>query len=130
MPIITNAEIPYVRVNNRSDDPSVTPSSGYAYLYIKNNAYYIKNSSGSIIGPIASGVAALDDLSDVAITLAQKGDVLARTVAGFVNLAVGSDGEVLTADSGASTGVSWQPSSGGVDEGTQILAWLGLSSPN
>ncbi len=47
--------------------------------------------------------------------IAAKGDLIAGTGAGAVsNVTVGSDGKVLTADSGASTGVSWQTPASGV----------------
>lgn len=130
MPLITLAEIPYIQVQNRNADPSGNPASGYAWIYTKNNANYIKNSSGTVIGPISSSVGALDDLSDVAITSAAKGDIIARTTTGFVNLAVGTDDQVLVADSSAPEGVSWQDSAAASDNDAQILAWLGMSGTN
>lgn len=42
-----------------------------------------------------------------ALGLTTKGDILVRTAAGLVRLAVGADGEVLTADSGEVAGIDW-----------------------
>ena len=51
-------------------------------------------------------------------TLTTKGDIFARTSSTVTRVAVGSNGQVLTADSAASAGVSWQtPSSGVTDHG-------------
>lgn len=47
-------------------------------------------------------------------TVTAKGDILAATGTGAISrLGVGSDGQVLTADSTQSTGVKWAPGSGG-----------------
>lgn len=50
---------------------------------------------------------ALDDLSDVAITGAAKGDILVHNGTNFVDLTVGTNGQILSADSAEATGVKW-----------------------
>lgn len=51
-------------------------------------------------------------------TLTTKGDIFARTSSAVTRVAVGSNGQVLTADSASSAGVSWQtPASGVTDHG-------------
>jgi hypothetical protein len=52
-----------------------------------------------------------------------KGSVPVATTPGMASLPVGADGEVLTADSSADEGVSWQPSS----SGTGALGFLSVA---
>ena len=57
-------------------------------------------------------------------TLTTKGDIFARSSSAPTRVAVGSNGQVLTADSSASAGVSWQtPAAGVTDHGA--LSGLG-----
>lgn len=46
-------------------------------------------------------------------TLTTKGDILTRTSSGFERLAVGTNDQVLTADSAQATGLKWAASGGG-----------------
>lgn len=59
-----------------------------------------------------------------------KGDIIAATgSAAPVRVGVGSNGQVLTADSGASAGVSWQTPSGGGGGGANIAhSYLGYNT--
>ena len=128
----STANAPYVTMENRTIDPGSSPSSGYAFFFVKNDALYIKLSSGTVIGPIDDSIPAinLDDLGDVVITSAVKGEILIHNGTNWIDVEVGVDGEVLTANSGAAAGVSWETAAGGTDNNAQILLWLGLSGPN
>lgn len=56
----------------------------------------------------------LDELHDVQITTATKGDIIARNGSNlWVNVPVGSNTHVLTADSTTATGVKWAAAGGG-----------------
>ena len=52
------------------------------------------------------GAVALNDLSDVTITGATKGDIIAYST-NFADLTVGTNEEILTADSAETTGIKW-----------------------
>ncbi len=67
-----------------------------------NNTTFINNVSTNIDIEVA--------LNNILTT---KGDMIARTTTTPVRVGVGTDGFVLTADSGAAAGVSWQSSTGG-----------------
>lgn len=45
--------------------------------------------------------------------LTKKGDLLTKTAVGYARLGVGTDGDVLTADSSEATGLKWDTSGGG-----------------
>lgn len=63
---------------------------------------------------IGSTVQAYDaDLADIAGITRTKGDLIVGTSSGWTDLAVGTDGHVLTADSAQSAGVKWAAVSGG-----------------
>ncbi len=114
----------YIEIDNLSGDPTGDPSSGKAWIYVKSSGLYIQTSTGTVIGPFST-VVTLNDLTDVTITSGAKGDILARTTTGYVNLAVGTNGQSLIADSGETTGMRWG-SPTAADEDLRILTWMGL----
>lgn len=50
-----------------------------------------------------------------------KGDLIVHNGADNVRLPVGTDGQVLTADSAAAEGVAWKTSTGGGDIGESLM---------
>ena len=70
-------------------------------------------STGNATWKAASTVAAVNDLTDVTITGAAKGDILVYNGSAWVDLTVGSDGQVLKAASAQSTGLEWGAGGGG-----------------
>jgi len=70
-------------------------------------------STGDATWKAASTVAAVNDLTDVTITGAAKGDILVYNGSAWVDLTVGSDGQVLKAASGEATGLEWGAGGGG-----------------
>ena len=67
------------------------------------------------------GLATVDHTHRLGI-LAYKGDILGFDGSNPTAIPVGSDGEVLVADSSAATGLSWSSST----EDALLLAWIGL----
>lgn len=75
-------------------------ASGYNLLPHGTSGQYLKT-QGDGANPIwadlpAAASTALDDLTDVGISSAERGDVLIRNDTGWVNLHHGTDGQVLT----------------------------------
>lgn len=104
---INAADIDYINLQDRSTDSDVVPSTNFAHLYIKNNELYIRLDDGSVIN--ITSTASLNDLSDVdvASTPPALGTLLAYDSANFVSLSVGTNGQILKANSGAAEGVEW-----------------------
>jgi len=68
----------------------------------------------------------LNDLDGVNVTTTSKGAVLVYDGTNLSSIGVGSNGEVLTADSSTTTGIDWKPSSGGSEsQDAMIFAILG-----
>lgn len=72
-----------------------------------------KDGSGNATWAAASTVAAVNDLTDVTITGAAKGDILVYNGSAWVDLTVGADGQVLKALSSEATGLVWGAGGGG-----------------
>ena len=74
---------------------------------------------------IGFGSVSIDDLSDVSLTAAAKGDLLVHNGSNWVDLTVGSNDQVLTADSAEATGIKWAAAGGGLPSGSrgEILAY-------
>jgi len=69
-------------------------------------------SSGNAVWKATSTVGAINDLSDVTITGALKGDIVVYNGSAWVDLTVGSNGLALKADSSTATGLTWGTAGG------------------
>ena len=69
-------------------------------------------SSGNAVWKATSTVGAINDLSDVTITGASKGDIVVYNGSAWVDLTVGSNGDALKADSSTATGLTWGTAGG------------------
>lgn len=89
-----------------------TPSNGMFRYNSSTNEFegYADGAWGAIGG---GGASAINDLSDVTITGASKGDMVVYNGSAWVDLTVGSNDQVLTADSAEAAGVKWAAASGG-----------------
>lgn len=117
----------YANFTNQGSDPGSTPPSGKTWMYIKSNDLYLKTSAGTIIGPYitSASTGALDDLSDVVITTAAKGDIVGKSSTDWVNVPVGTNGKVLTANSSATAGFDWQTIASPAAD-FELSVWLGM----
>ena len=70
-------------------------------------------SSGNATWKATSTVGAINDLSDVTITGASKGDIVVYNGSAWVDLTVGSNGLALKTDSSTATGLAWGTAGGG-----------------
>lgn len=75
------------------------------------------------------GVATLNLVGDVLITSAVKGDIIAFDGTNWVDVTVGTNDQVLTADSAIAAGVKWADA-GGIDDGTIDFAPLVWDNTN
>jgi hypothetical protein len=50
----------------------------------------------------------LDAAGTMAVTMTEKGDLISRDTTTFGNISVGTNGTVLTANSSATVGLSWE----------------------
>lgn len=60
--------------------------------------------------------------------LTTKGDVYARDASGIVRLGVGTDGQVLTADSASAAGIKWAAAAGGASPGWVVVGQVTMPS--
>lgn len=76
-----------------------------------NNATFLSANRFGLVAPLAAGVAqTFDALTDTNFTAVAKGDVAVFDGTSWVDLTVGANDTVLTADSATSTGVKWATS--------------------
>jgi hypothetical protein len=66
----------------------------------------------SLIGQ-AAGASDVDGLDDTTITAAAKGDMLVHNGTAWIDLTVGSNDEILTADSAEASGIKWAAAAAG-----------------
>lgn len=73
-----------------------------------NNQVLTWNSGSSRwIAQFVSIAYALTDLTDVTVSGATKGSLLVKTSGDWINIPVGTDAQILMADSGTASGVKW-----------------------
>lgn len=96
-----------IRESANDGSDFTNPDADYRRLFLgEDGALHLKDSAGAVTDIAGGGIAAT--------IVDAKGDIIAATAADTVSrLAVGSNDQVLTADSAQSTGLKWAtPSSG------------------
>lgn len=123
---ISEANIDFINLQDRSADSDATPNAGFSHLYVKNNALFIRLDDNTITQIGGSSVSALDDLSDVDLSspAPATGTILVYNGVNFVPLSAGSNGQLLSADSGEATGLLWTNAIS--DDDARLLALIGL----
>lgn len=96
-------EFPSVLFDEQGSTPT-TPATGFWRLYTKSDGLYIVDDAGATTGPFISSAG-----SGIPATIFDaKGDIIAASAADTAaRVAVGANGAVLEAASGASAGVQW-----------------------
>jgi len=78
------------------------------------------HADGAAIYPVFTAVDA-DEANELAATMTTKGDLVSHDASSFARLGVGSDGQVLTADSAETAGLKWAtPAAAGISTGVAI----------
>jgi hypothetical protein len=90
---------------------SGTPVNGM-FRYNSTTAAF-EGYKGDSWGSLGGSVATLNDVGDVTITAAAKGDIVVYNGSAWIDIAVGTDTHVLTADSAQASGVKWAAAAGG-----------------
>jgi len=100
---------------------SETALTALANEYCQASLFEIALGGTGAGGGGSGGVTTLPGLTDVTITGAVKGDIIAYDGAAWVDLTVGSDGEFLKALASETTGLVW-----GSTSGTEVPVWTQL----
>jgi hypothetical protein len=87
------------QLENLAADPA-SPPTGYVYFNTTSSTFRFYNGSGW------KTVTSTDNFDGIA-PVTTKGDLIVRNATNATRLAVGTDGQVLTADSAQATGVKW-----------------------
>lgn len=100
------------QIKIKAETAPSTPEAGYVALYVKaDKKAYIKDDAGTETDLTATGSGSGDVATDAIWDV--KGDLAVGTGANTASrLAVGTNGQVLTADSAEATGVKWSTVSG------------------
>lgn len=80
--------------------PSVAANRGY------DDTTAVAHNSGATVYPVFTATDA-DEANELASTLTTKGDIMVHDATSFARRSVGSDDQVLIADSAQSTGMKW-----------------------
>ena len=99
-----------VITSNTKGDLLVCNGTNWIDVAVGTNDHVLtadSNEASGVKWAAAGGAGSLDGLSDVAITSQAKGDILASNGTNFVDLTVGTNGQVIVADSGETTGIKW-----------------------
>lgn len=97
----------------------------------------VAHSSGSTVFPVFTALDA-DEANELTSSWSTKGDLVSYGSSTFETLGVGSDGQVLVADSGETSGLKWSTSLSGLTVDTDTLhvdsannrVGIGTTSPN
>ena len=136
--MLTDERVPFVNISGAGETNTASNVGGGVEIFKQKSSSDLElktlTSTDSTLSLTSStstvdlsiGTVDLDDLNAVTITGATKGDMLAYNGSAWVDLTVGSNDQVLTADSAEATGIKWAaPAGGGAWE---VLSHTSVSS--
>ena len=136
--MLTDERVPFVNISGSGETNTVSNVGGGTGIYKQKVSSDLElktltstDSTISLTGSTSTvdlsiGTVDLDDLNAVTIAGASKGDILAYNGSAWVDLTVGSNDQVLTADSAEATGIKWAAPAGG--GAWQVLSHTSVSS--